>query len=212
MEYQRFIRNRQIQRAKDILEKMDPDEYKKGTNDVTMFIKKVEHSKDKYELDIEKIKEEEKYDGFYAIATNLDDCVKDILAINEQRYQIEDCFRILKTDFVSRPYFHSTRERIIAHFMICYTALLIYRLLEVKLSRFDKSMHITTRNIIETLQNMQVANISDLCYAAQYTGSRTLSALEGVFTLGLDKRYYLPKELNKKCKKKFIEITSIQHS
>ena len=212
MEYQRFIRNRQIERAKNILEKMDPDEYKKGPNDVTRFIKKVEHSKDKYELDIEKIKEEEKYDGFYAIATNLDDCVKDILAINEQRYQIEDCFRILKTDFVSRPYFHSTRERIIAHFMICYTALLIYRLLEVKLSRFDKSMHITTRNIIETLQNMQVANISDLCYAAQYTGSRTLSALEGVFTLGLDKRYYLPKELNKKCKKKFIEITSIQHS
>lgn len=201
MEYQRFIRNRQIERAKKILEKMDPDEYKKGPNDVTRFIKKTEHSKDKYELDLEKIREEEKYDGFYAIATNLDDCVKDIIAINEQRYQIEDCFRILKTDFASRPFFHSTRQRIIAHFMICYTALLIYRLLEVKLNRFDKNMHITTRNIIETLQNMQAANILDLCYAAQYTGSKTLSALEGVFALGLDKRYYLPKELNKKCKK-----------
>jgi hypothetical protein len=201
MEYQRFIRNRQIERAKRILEKMDPSEYKKGPNDVTRFIKKVEHSKDKYELDIEKIKEEEKYDGFYAIATNLDDNVKDILAINEQRYQIEDCFRILKTDFASRPYFHRTRERIIAHFMICYTALMIYRLLEVKLNRFDKSIHLTTRNIIETLQNMQVANISDLCYSAQYTGSKTLSALEGVFALGLDKQYYLPKDLNKKCRK-----------
>lgn len=201
MEYQRFIRNRQIERAKKILEKMDPDEYKKGPNDVTRFIKKAEHSKDKYELDLEKIKEEEKYDGFYAIATNLDDCVKDILAINEQRYQIEDCFRILKTDFASRPYFHRTRERIIAHFMICYTALLIFRLLEVKLSRFDKDMHLSRRNIIETLQNMQVANISDLCYAAQYTGSKTLTALEGVFALGLDKQYYLPKELNKKCRK-----------
>jgi len=87
--------------------------------------------------------------------------------------------------------------------MICYTALLIYRLLEVKLSRFDKNMHITTRNIIETLQNMQVANILNLCCAPQYTGSRTLSALEEVFTLGLDKRYYLPKELNKKCRKNF---------
>ena len=125
MEYQRFIRNRQIERAKKILEKMDPYEYKKGPNDVTRFIKKANHSKDKYELDLEKIREEEKYDGFYAIATNLDDCVKDILAINEQRYQIEDCFKILKTDFASRPYFHRTRERIIAHFMICYTALLI---------------------------------------------------------------------------------------
>jgi len=201
MEYQRFIRNRQIERAKKILEKMDPDEYKKGPNDVTRFIKKVEYSDDKYELDFERIREEEKYDGFYAIATNLDDCVKDILAINEQRYQIEDCFRILKTDFASRPYFHRTRERIIAHFMICYTALLIYRLLEVKLNRFDKSIHLTTRNIIETLQNMQVANISDLCYAAQYTGSKTLNALEGVFALGLDKQYYMPKELNKKCRK-----------
>ena len=203
MEYQRFIRNRQIERAKKILLKMEPSEYKKGPNDVTRFIKKTGYSNDKYELDLEKIREEEKYDGFYAIATNLDDCVKDILAINEQRYQIEDCFRILKTDFASRPYFHRTRERIIAHFMICYTALLIYRLLEVKLNRFDKSMHFTTRNILETLQNMRIANISDLCYSAQYTGSKTLSALEGVFALGLDKQYYLPKELNKKCRKNF---------
>ena len=162
--------------------------------------------------DLEKIREEEKYDGFYAIATNLDDNIKDILAINEQRYKIEDCFRILKTDFASRPYFHRTRERIIAHFMICYTALLIFRLLEVKLNRFDKSTHLTTRNIIETLQNMQVANISDLCYAAQYAGSKTLIALEGVFALGLDKQYYLPKELNKKCRKNFSEALPIQHS
>ncbi|NLU26256.1 MAG: IS1634 family transposase [Hungateiclostridium thermocellum] len=203
MEYQRFIRNCQIERAKKILKEMNPDEYKKGPNDVTRFIKKVKNSKDKYELDLDKIREEEKYDGFYAIATNLEDNVKDILSINEQRYKIEDCFRILKTDFASRPYFHHTRERIIAHFMICYTALLIFRLLEVKLNNFDKSMHFTARNIIETLQNMQVANISDICYAAQYTSSRTLSALEGVFALGLDKQYYLPKELNKKCRKIF---------
>ena len=201
MEYQRFIRNRQIERAKKILDNMDPDNYKKGPNDVTRFIRKTKKSDEKYELDLEKIREEEKYDGYYAIATNLDDCAKDILAINEQRYQIEGCFRILKTDFASRPYFHRTRGRIIAHFMICYTALLIYRLLEVKLNRFDKSIHLTTRNIIETLQNMQVANISDLCYAAQYTGSKTLNALEGVFALGLDKQYYMPKELNKKCRK-----------
>lgn len=203
MEYQRYIRNRQIERARKILERMDPNEYKKGPNDVTRFIKKSGPAKDKYELDLEKIAEEEKYDGFYAIATNLDDEAKDILAINDQRYQIEDCFRILKTDFASRPYFHRTRERIIAHFMICYTALLIYRLLEVKLNRFDKNMHFTTRNIIETLQNMRVANIEDLCYASQYTGSKVLAALEGTFNLGLDKKYYKPKELNAKCRKKF---------
>ncbi len=94
--------------------------------------------------------------------------------------------------------------------MICYTALLIYRLLEVKLNRFDKSIHLTVRNIIETLQNMQVANISDICYASQYTGSKTLTALEGVLALGLDKQYYLPKELNKRCRKNF-KGHSIQH-
>jgi len=202
-EYQRYIRNRQIERAKKILEKMDPDEYKKGPNDVTRFIKKTTKSADSYELDLEKIAEEEKYDGFYAIATNLDDKPQDILAINEKRYQIEDCFRILKTDFQSRPFYHRNRERIIAHFMICYTALLLFRILEVKVNRYDKNLHFTTRNIIETLQNMKVANIEDICYSAQYTSSLTLNALESCIKLGLDRKYYKPKELNAKCRKNF---------
>lgn len=201
-EYQRFIRNRQIERAKKILEHLEPDEYKKGPNDVTRFIKKASDSKAQYEIDYEKIAEEEKYDGFYAIATNLDAEAKEILAINAQRYKIEECFRILKTDFISRPYFHRTRKRIIAHFMICYTALLIYRLLEVKLNRYDKNQHFTTRNIIETLQNMEVANIGDLYYSAQYTGSQVLNALEACFQLGLNRKYYLPKNLNAICRKK----------
>ena len=203
-EYQKAIREKQIQRAKKILENMSsPDDYKKGPNDVTRFIKKVSGSKDKYILDEEKIAEESKYDGFYAIATNLDDKASDILAINEQRYKIEECFRILKTDFASRPYFHRTRERIIAHFMICYTALLIYRLLEYKVNRFDRKIHFTTRNIIDTLKAMQVANIEDVCYAAQYTGSDMISALEYCFNLGLDKKYYKPKDLNAKCRKTY---------
>ncbi len=204
LEYQRFIRNNQIERAKDILKNIDPDTYKKGPNDVTRFIRKVSGSRGRYELDEEKIAKEEKYDGFYAVATNLDigGDVREILAINEQRYKIEECFRILKTDFVSRPYFHYARRRIIAHFMICYTALLIYRMLELKVNRFDKNVHVTTRNIIETLQNMQVADLEDMCYASQYTGSRTLTALEAVFMMGLDRKYYLPKELNRKARKK----------
>ena len=202
-EYQRYIRNRQIERAKALLKKLDPEEYKKGPNDVTRFIRKVSGSKDKYELDEEKIREEEKYDGFYAVATNLDDNAADILAINEQRYKIEECFRILKTDFASRPIFHRNRKRIIAHFMICYTALLIYRILEYKLNRYDKSVHFTTKNIIKTLRNMKVANIEDRLYASQYTGSETLSALEYCFGLGLDRKNYLPKSLNAKCRKSY---------
>ena len=202
MEYQRLIRNRQIQRAKAILDKMTPQDYKKGPHDVTRFIKKVGGDKTTYEIDNDKIREEEKYDGFYAIATNLDDEVKDIIAINEQRYMVENCFRILKTDFRSRPYFHRNRSRIIAHFMICYTALLIYRLLETKLNSFSKEIHLTTRNIVETIKNMNVANISDMAYVSQYIGSKALTVLEGVFMLGLDHKNFLPKDLNKKCRKK----------
>lgn len=72
------------------------------------------------------IENEEKYDGYYAVATNLDDDAKSILAVSGQRYKIEDCFRVLKTNFESRPVNHRNRNRITAHFMICYTALLIY--------------------------------------------------------------------------------------
>ena len=205
MEYQRTVRNRQIERAKQLLKNMDPETYKKGPNDVTRFIKKIENSSDEgkvkksYGIDQAAIDEEEKYDGYYAIATNLDESAEKIVNISSQRYKIEDCFRIMKTDFSGRPVFHHTREHITAHFMICYTALLIYRLLEKKLD--DKGMHFTIGNIIETLQNMNVINIGDMCYKSTYTGSQVLTALNAVFDLQLDRQYYQPKELNKKIKK-----------
>lgn len=135
MEYQRYIRSRQIERAKKLLKNLDPETYKKGPHDVTRFIKRTSSTKsgetvtDKYALDLAAIEAEEKYDGFYAVATNLDDPAKDILEVSANRYKIEDCFRVMKTNFSARPVFHQKRERIIAHFMICYTALLIYRLI-----------------------------------------------------------------------------------
>ena len=135
MEYQRYIRSRQIERAKKLLKNLDPETYKKGPHDVTRFIKRTSSTKsgetvtDKYALDLAAIEAEEKYDGFYAVATNLDDPAKDILEVSANRYKIEDCFRVMKTNFSARPVFHQKRERIIAHFMICYTALLIYRLM-----------------------------------------------------------------------------------
>ena len=205
MEYQRHIRSRQIERAKKLLKNLDPDTYKKGPHDVTRFIKRTSSAKsgesvtDNYELDLDVIKGEEKYDGFYAVATNLDDPAKDILGISANRYKIEDCFRVMKTNFSARPVFHQKRERIIAHFMICYTALLIYRLLEKKLDMYGT--HFTVNNIIETLDSMDVANIEDMCYMSAYTSSRVCTALNAVTGLGLDKKYYQPKELNKKIKK-----------
>ncbi|NLL63739.1 MAG: IS1634 family transposase [Ruminococcaceae bacterium] len=204
MEYQRFIRNRQIERAKVLLKNIDPETYKKGPNDVTRFIKRTSSKTggktiDNYVLNQAIIDEEEKYDGYYAIATNLDDSAKDIIAISSQRYKIEDCFRVMKTNFSARPVFHQNKERIIAHFMICYTSLLIYRLLEKKLDL--NQTHFTVENIVETLQNMEVANIEDMCYMSTYTCSQVSTALNTVFDLELNKKYYQPKELNKKVKK-----------
>ena len=204
MEYQRYIRNRQIERAKKILKNLDPDTYKKGPNDVTRFIKRKskttsgEEVTELYEIDQSVIEEEEKYDGFYAIATNLDDPAKDIIEISSNRYKIEDCFRVLKTNLSARPVFHQKRERIISHFLICYTALLIYRILEKKLN--TTNTHFTTENIIETLRNMNVANIEDMCYMSTYTCSQVVTELNAVINLGLDKKYYQPKDLNKKIK------------
>ena len=205
MEYQRYIRSRQIERAKKLLKNLDPETYKKGPHDVTRFIKRTSSTKsgetviDRYELNQAAIEEEEKYDGFYAIATNLDDPVKDILEISANRYKIEDCFRVMKTNFSARPVFHQKRERIIAHFMICYTSLLIYRLIEKKLDLYG--VHCTTDHLIETLNHMDVANIEEMCYMSTYTGSEACTALNAITGLDLDKKYYLPKELNKKIKK-----------
>jgi transposase len=205
LEYQRFIRNSQIERARSILKDQRVEDVKKGPNDVTRFIKRISTGKDGakaadyYTIDEARIREEEKYDGFYAVATNLDDKPKDILKINESRYKIEDCFRIMKTNFRSRPIYHHKRPRIIAHFMVCYTALLISQLLQNKLD--DYGTHFTTEDILETLKNMNVSNNQDLYYAAQYRGSKVCTALNGLYGLGLDKKYYLPKDLHKMIKK-----------
>jgi hypothetical protein len=204
MEYQRNIRNAQIERAKKILATKNVDDVKKGPNDVTRFIKRTsigkggEKASDHYTIDQAVIDKEEKYDGYYAVATNLDDDVQTILDISDNRYKIEDCFRILKTNFGARPAFHRNRRRIIAHFMICYTALLIYRLLENKLDLYGT--HFTTDNILDTLRNMNVVNIKDSLYAATYKASQVCTSLNGLFDLGLDRKYYQPKELNKKLK------------
>lgn len=180
---------------------MDPDSYKKGPHDVTRFIKRTstgvsgEKVTDTYTIDCNIINEEEKYDGYYAVATNLDDDAKSIIAISSQRYKIEDCFRVLKTNFSARPIFHHNRERIKAHFMVCFTALLIYRLLEAKLN--TQGMRFTTEDTIETLRNMEVVNIQDMYYRAIFSDSKICTALNDVFALGLNKKNYLPKELNK---------------
>ena len=205
MEYQRTVRNRQIERARKMVERNDSEEIRKGPNDVRRFMKRNvttksgEKAEVSYTIDEEKIREEEKYDGYYAVATNLDDPAKDILAVSHNRYKIEDCFRILKTNFSGRPTFHWTESRIKAHFLICYTALLVYRLLECQLN--EQETHVTTQNLITTLQNMNVVNVHDIEYMSIYKGSKTLDALTRLSNLDLDRAHYRPKDLNKKIKK-----------
>ena len=199
MEYQRTIRERQLERAKKLLRLKDPEKIKKGPNDIRRFLKNTSSDTANYVLDMDKIHEEEKYDGFYAVATNLDDSAKDILAVAQNRYKIEDCFRIMKTNFDARPVFLRKPERIRAHFLICYTALLIYRLMECKLD--DNLTHVATSNLIKTLRNMNVVNMDDMYYKSIYSGSQALDALERCFELQLNRKYYRPSDLNKIVKK-----------
>lgn len=198
-EYQRNVRKRQIERAKELLGKKDPDQIKKGPNDIRRFLKRKDGHKDLYILDEDMIKEEEKYDGYYVIATNIKDrSVKDILDISHRRYKIEECFRITKTDLLGRPEYHYLKTRLIAHFLICYTSLLLYRLLEVDLER--QGAHFTTKEIINTLKNMNVTSINDVIYKALYTNSKALEAMIKAYGLGLDKEYYLLNDLKKLTK------------
>lgn len=205
MEYQRAIRARQIERAKKLIKIRNTDQYKKGPNDISRLIKRISRGKngekaiDKYEIDQDIINQEEKYDGFYAVATNLDDSPVEILKISEKRNKIEECFRITKTNLKSRPVYLSLRNHIVAHFLSCYTALLVYRLLEVKLDRYGK--HFTTDNILETLRNLNVVNNHDLFYSAIYSSSEVCTNLCGAFKLGLDKKYYRATTLNKMLQK-----------
>ena len=205
MEYQRSVRDRQIKRAEKLIHCGDPEEIKKGPNDVRRFMKRVAKSKTgedvkvQYEIDEAKIREEEKYDGYYAIATNLEDPVKDILAISQKRYQIEDCFRTLKTNFSARPVYHYKKDRITAHFLICYTALLIYRLIEVKMKENGKGH--TIDDLLNTLKSMNVVDEYNAYYRALYTGSTTLSDLVSIFELPLDHEYYQAKALKNLTKK-----------
>lgn len=223
MEYQRYIRSQQVKRAEQKIAayKKDPQAVKATPNDVKRFIKRIsvarpkdEPSKgrkqeatsksknkvemvveDRYELDTERIQEEAKYDGYYCLATNLEDTAKEILAVNASRYQIEDCFRLLKSSFDARPVYHQNEDRIKTHFLLCYTALLIYRLLEKKLK--DKYAPFTPAQILDTLRNMNVTSVQDMYYMATYKGSEVLNGLNASFGLNLDRKYYQPKELNK---------------
>ena len=169
-EYQRNIRTNQINRALKIIES-NPEKLKKAKqNDPIRFIKTTSVTidgeladKSVYEIDQSIIDEEAKYDGLYAVCTNLEDSVEDIIKVNHRRWEIEESFRIMKTDFKSRPVYHTKDEMIKAHFMTCYLALVIYRYLEKKLEE-----KYTASQIIETLREMEVKLENNDNYTPNY--------------------------------------------
>ena len=116
------------------------------------------------------------YDGYYAVCTNLvDDSVKDILSVSERRWEIEESFRILKTDFKSRPVYLSREDRIKAHFLVCYLSLLIYRLLEKKLN-----YKYTCSQIITTLRSMKLLAVEVHCPLCHQADKREISIIYAI--------------------------------
>ncbi len=187
--YQRKIRARQIERAEKILTSPGKKRKGKNQNDPMRFIKKTSYTPDgeiaenqRYQLDEEQIKKEEMYDGFYAVITNLDGDVKEIIKINKQRWEIEENFRIMKTEFEARPVYVRREDRIKAHFMTCYISLLLYRLLEKKLDN-----QYTTSQILRTLRSMQMTLLNTASgYVPAYTRTEITDTLHKTFDFRTD--------------------------
>ena len=121
------------------------------------------------------------YDGFYAVTTDLDGDVKDIVNVNKRRWQIEECFRIMKTEFKARPVYLSREDSIKAHFLTCFLALLVYRILEIKL---DKKY--TCESIIDTLSSMDLLYVDGQGYIPEYKRTDLTDDLHKVFNFRTD--------------------------
>ena len=169
-EYQRSVRNRQVERAQNLINNPtkilknrqdDPKRFIKSasvTNDGEIASKKV------FSLNTTAIEKEEEFDGFYAVCTTLEDDISEIIKINKRRWEIEESFRILKTDFKARPVYLKKDDRIKAHFTTCFLSLLIYRILEHSLNE-----KYTNEKIISTLREMNLAYESEEGYIPLYT-------------------------------------------
>ena len=126
----------------------------------------------------------EEYDGFYAVCTTLEDDISEIIKINKRRWEIEESFRILKTDFKARPVYLKRDDRIKAHFTTCFLSLLIYRILENKLNE-----EYTSRKIITTLREMNSIKIDGLGYKQIYAKSDITTALNEKFNINIDQSF-----------------------
>lgn len=182
-DYLRNIRNGQIERAEKMIARGEGNTGRKRPNDPKRLIA-TDHATKNGEvaqkavsyIDQKRIEEEEKYDGFYAVCTNLEDEPESIIKVNKRRWQIEECFRIMKTDFEARPVYVKRKDRILAHFITCFIALIVYRYLEQKLDN-----NYTTDQILSTLQEMDFVKYEGKGYQPIYTRTDITDALHEAF-------------------------------
>ena len=186
--YQKQIRDKQVDRAVRIIENNPSSLKKYNQNDCKRFVSKTSVTPDGevadnevYNLNETAIANESIYDGFYAVCTNLDDDAPAIAKINHNRWEIEECFRIMKTDFKARPVYLSRDDRIKAHFNTCFLALVLHRYLE---KRLDNKY--TSNNIINTLRNMNFFAAQAEGYIPTYTRTDLTDALHETFGFHTD--------------------------
>lgn len=187
--YQKNIRKKQIQRAQNMIKDNGKlKKNRKNPNDPSRFIEEIttdqngEIVENHFVLNLQKINNEEMYDGFYGINTNLeDDNISEIIKISERRWQIEECFRIMKTDFKARPVYLHNEDRIRAHFLICFISLIIYRLLAEKLGK-----KYTVSEIMKTLREMEVVDTQYNGYIPAYKRTEITDKLHEIFGFRTD--------------------------
>ena len=184
-EYLAYVRDRQVTRAAALLAKgQGATSKKKSPNDAKRFIK-AEHITrdgelaqiDSYSLNQEMIEQEARFDGFYALCTDLHDPAPAIIKLNGGRWIIENGFRIMKTDFDARPVYVRRDDRIKAHFLTCFLSLLLYKYLEKKVNRGGK--HFTTEQIVDTLRSMDFLSVAGEGYIPTYTRTDLTNNLHG---------------------------------
>ena len=169
--YQQQIRNSQIERAKQAINNNSIRIDKCNQNDYKRFVSKTSITKDgeiaeskMLSLNIKQIEKEEKFDGFYGVCTNLEDNAEEIIKVNQRRWEIEECFKIMKSEFKARPVYLQRDDRITAHFTTCFLSLVLYRFLEKELEE-----KYTVQKIIDTLRDMNLKKNKDGSYEAVYT-------------------------------------------
>ena len=187
--YQEKIREGQIIRAESMISNGNKiTKTHKNPNDPARFINKTSitsngevANKEIYEINTKEIEKEKKFDGFYAITTDLDADIAELVKINKRRWEIEECFRIMKTEFKARPVYLQREDRIKAHFLTCFVSLLLYRLLEVKLNN-----KYTTTQIIDALKSMNVCLLDGYGYIPTYTRTELTDDLHEIFGFRTD--------------------------